>query len=65
MNLSALEGMVTKETVLTSVMYANSEIGTVEPIKEVSDVVHSKGNYLHVDAVAAEVSWTSMFKGTA
>jgi cysteine desulfurase len=53
-NLSALEGMITKETVLTSVMYANSEIGTVEPIKEVSDVVHSKGNYLHVDAVAAE-----------
>ncbi len=53
-NLSALEGMVTKETVLTSVMYANSEIGTVEPVKEVSDVVHSKGNYLHVDAVAAE-----------
>lgn len=53
-SLSALEGMVTKETVLTSVMYANSEIGTVEPVKEVSDVVHSKGNYLHVDAVAAE-----------
>jgi len=53
-NLSALESMITKETVLTSVMYANSEIGTVEPIKEVSDVVHSKGNYLHVDAVAAE-----------
>jgi cysteine desulfurase len=53
-NLLALEGMITKETVLTSVMYANSEIGTVEPIKEVSDIVHSKGNYLHVDAVAAE-----------
>ena len=53
-NLSALEGMITKETVLTSVMYANSEIGTVEPIKDVSDIVHSKGNYLHVDAVAAE-----------
>jgi cysteine desulfurase len=34
-------------------MYANGEIGTIEPIKEIGDIVHSKGALLHVDAVAA------------
>ncbi len=52
-DLAALEGLLSKETVLTSVMYANSEIGTIEPIKEVSDLVHEKGLFLHVDATAA------------
>src|SRR5512137_721594 len=53
-DLAALEGMLSRETILTSVMYANSEIGTIEPIREVSEVVHEKGLYLHVDAAAAE-----------
>ncbi len=53
-DLSALEGMISKDTILTSVMYANGEIGTIEPIKEISDIVHQKGMYLHVDAAAAE-----------
>jgi len=52
-DLAALEGLLSKETVLTSVMYANSDIGTIEPIKEVSDLVHEKGLFLHVDATAA------------
>ncbi len=34
-------------------MYANSEIGTIEPIREVSEMVHDRGMYLHVDATAA------------
>jgi cysteine desulfurase len=34
-------------------MYANNEIGTIEPIKEISDIVHENGSYLHVDATAA------------
>ncbi len=53
-DLSALDRMITKGTILTSVMYANGEIGTIEPIKEISDIVHEKGMYLHVDAAAAE-----------
>lgn len=53
-DLSALERMISKDTILTSVMYANGEIGTIEPIKEISDIVHQKGMYLHVDAAAAE-----------
>jgi len=39
--------------VLSSVMYANNEIGTIEPIKDISKIVHEKGGFLHVDAVAA------------
>jgi cysteine desulfurase len=52
-DLAALGGLLSEETVLTSVMYANSDIGTIEPIKEVSDLVHEKGLFLHVDATAA------------
>jgi len=52
-DLAALESQLSKETVLTSVMYANSDIGTIQPIKEVSDLVHEKGLFLHVDAAAA------------
>jgi cysteine desulfurase len=52
-DLEALDGMLSKETVLASVMYANSEIGTIQPIKEVSDLVHERGHFLHVDATAA------------
>jgi cysteine desulfurase len=53
-DLDILEKQLTKETVMTSVMYGNNEIGTIEPIHEVSNIVHAKGKYLHVDAVAAE-----------
>ncbi len=34
-------------------MYANGEIGTIEPVKEIGEIAHSKGAFLHVDAVAA------------
>jgi len=52
-DLKKLEEMLTKNTTVTSIMYANNEIGTIEPIKEISKIVHEKGNFLHVDAVAA------------
>ena len=52
-DLKKLEKMLTKETIVTSIMYANNEIGTIEPIREISKIVHEKGMYLHVDAVAA------------
>lgn len=52
-NLDNLNQILTKTTTLTSVMYANNEIGTIQPIKEISALVHEKGLYLHVDAVAA------------
>jgi cysteine desulfurase len=52
-DLKKLESTLTKNTTVTSVMYANNEIGTIEPIPEISRIVHDKGMYLHVDATAA------------
>ncbi len=52
-DLQALEEAITDKTTLVSVAYANGEIGTVQPIREIGEMVHRKGAYLHVDAVAA------------
>jgi cysteine desulfurase len=52
-DLEKLEGSLTKDTTVTSIMYANNEIGTIQPIKEISSIVHEKGMFLHVDATAA------------
>ncbi len=52
-DLEALKKALTDETILVSVTYANGEIGTVEPVKEVSEIVHGGKAYLHVDATAA------------
>jgi cysteine desulfurase len=52
-DLKKLESILTKNTVVTSIMCANNEIGTIEPIQEISKIVKDKGLYLHVDAVAA------------
>jgi cysteine desulfurase len=52
-DLQALENAVTNKTTLVSVAYANGEIGTIQPIQKISEIVHRKGAALHVDAVAA------------
>jgi cysteine desulfurase len=52
-DLTKFEDLITKSTTVTSVMYANNEIGTIQPIKEISKIVHEKGKFLHVDATAA------------
>lgn len=52
-DIGKLKSILTKNTIVTSVMYANNEIGTIEPIREISKMVHEKGLYLHVDATAA------------
>ena len=44
---------ITKETVLVSVMLANNEIGTIEPVAEIAQVCRSQGVLVHTDAVAA------------
>jgi cysteine desulfurase len=53
LSLESLEKELTDKTVLVSIVYANGEIGTIEPIKEISKIVHSKNAYVHVDATAA------------
>jgi cysteine desulfurase len=52
-DLESLEKELTDETILVSIMYANGEIGTIQPIKEISKIVHGKKAQLHVDATAA------------
>lgn len=52
-DVEALKDAVTDKTILVSIMYANNEIGTIEPISEISEIIHDKGGLLHVDAVAA------------
>ncbi|GAI15102.1 unnamed protein product, partial [marine sediment metagenome] len=46
-----VERAITDETILVSVMHANNEIGTVEPIEEIAEIVKEKGIYFHTDAV--------------
>jgi cysteine desulfurase len=52
LDLDKLETELDDNTTLVSVVYANGEIGTIEPIKEISKIVHTKNAYLHVDATA-------------
>jgi len=48
-----LKKYITSQTYLTSVMFANNEIGTVQPIKKLCDVAHENGSLFHTDAVQA------------
>lgn len=42
---------ITGKTILVTIMHANNEIGTIEPIKEISKVVKKAGVYFHIDSV--------------
>ena len=44
---------ITPKTILISLMYANNEIGTLEPIAEISKTARDSGVYIHTDAVQA------------
>lgn len=48
-----LRAAITKETILVSVMLANNEIGTIQPIKELCAIAKEKGIAFHTDAVQA------------
>lgn len=48
-----VERAITDETCLVSIMYANNEIGTVQPIAEIGELCRSKGVLFHTDAVQA------------
>lgn len=48
-----LNSVITANTRLVSVMYANNEIGTIEPIKELCEIAHRNGALFHTDAVQA------------
>ena len=52
-NLKELVNSITEDTVLISVMFANNEIGSIEPIKEIGKIAKEKGIIFHTDAVQA------------
>ncbi len=49
----AVREAISDETALVSVMYANNEIGTINPIREIGELVHQRGVPFHTDAVQA------------
>jgi len=53
LDLDALKEAVTPRTALVSVMYANNEIGTIQPIAEIARIGHAQGALVHTDAVQA------------
>lgn len=46
-----LKKSIKDATILVSIMHANNEIGTLQPIKELAEIAHEKGVYFHTDAV--------------
>ena len=52
-NVEQLKDAITDETILISIMFANNEIGTIQPIKEIGMIAKEKGIYFHTDAVQA------------
>jgi cysteine desulfurase len=50
---ATLEAAIRPETVLVSIMFANNEIGTIEPVKELAAIAHQHGALFHTDAVQA------------
>ena len=51
--LDELEKAITPETILISVMFANNEIGSIQPIKEIGRIAKEHGVLFHTDAVQA------------
>jgi cysteine desulfurase len=49
-SLEDVKRAIRKETILVSIMHANNEIGTIEPIEEIGKICKEKGVYFHTDA---------------
>jgi cysteine desulfurase len=52
-DLDALRGAVTPDTVLVSVMAANNEIGTIQPLRQIGEIAAERGVLVHTDAAQA------------
>ena len=52
-DLQELKNAINKDTILISIMMANNEIGTIEPIEEISKIAHQNNIIFHTDAVQA------------
>lgn len=52
-DLETLENAIRPDTILISIMFANNEIGTIEPVAEIGRIAHEHGVLFHTDAVQA------------
>lgn len=52
-NLDDLKNAITDKTILITIMFANNEIGSIMPIKEIGEIAREKGITFHTDAVQA------------
>jgi cysteine desulfurase len=52
-NLKRLEEAMTDKTILVAIMYANNEIGVIQPVKQISEIAHKHGALFFTDAVQA------------
>lgn len=52
-NLDDLRNAITDKTILVSIMFANNEIGTIQPVKEIGAICKERGVLFHTDAVQA------------
>ena len=52
-DLEQLKNAIRPDTILISIMYANNEIGTIQPIKEIGELAKANGVLFHTDAVQA------------
>ena len=52
-NLETLKKSIRKDTILISIMFANNEIGTIQPIEEIAKIAHENNIIFHTDAVQA------------
>jgi len=52
-DLDQLKSVISDNTILVSIMYANNEVGTIQPIKEITKIAHQYGALMHTDAVQA------------
>ena len=52
-NLTELQNSIRADTVLISIMYANNEIGTIQPIEQIGKIAKQRGIFFHTDAVQA------------
>jgi cysteine desulfurase len=51
--LDHLDKAVTERTAVVSIGYANNEVGTIQPLREIVDIAHARGALVHTDAVQA------------
>ena len=56
-DVETLKAAIKPETILISVMFANNEVGTIQPIAEIGAIAKERGIYFHTDAVQAVGNW--------